>query len=618
MIAVFALNVRMGNAYADLGVERRRSRGKGGIYIWRMVACCVTVGSRKVESTREKATIRQRKRPLAKFGKPQPRGKFIFELEPCANNAATMADNTSPFLFPGPVATPESLSIIHLKRDLQIPTILKARDEDDDGYSEGKVVNTRFGSFPHSTLIGLPWGSQVRASKVDTGSRGRRVKGQDKKRKREESESVPNKAPKLEEEDAEDASTPNTTREEKEAVAASSGFIHLLPPTPENWTSSLPHRTQVVYTPDYSYILHRLRARHGTSIIEAGAGSGSFTHASARAVYSGYPNDAEFTSKQRKLGKVWSFEFHEQRHEKLEKEIQDHGLEDIVQITHRDVCEDGFLVNGESPNAEAVFLDLPAPWLALPHLSRSPPLKAGTNGSNTFKSPLSPTAPVQICTFSPCIEQVQRTVSVMRNLGWVDIEMVELSQKRFEIRRERVGIDNGAQRGLQSVPASVEESVARLKEVEGTFKAFHEGGDKPETSKKDKSNPNNRDKIIESLVERKVYKEGKLVHRTEPEVKTHTSYLVFAVLPQEWTAEDEAKAREKWQVLIRTEEEKPDIGEDVVMSKRQMKKAARQAQKEKAAESKPEPDVKEEVDVKEVDEAKADDTLEADSIEVKE
>jgi tRNA (adenine57-N1/adenine58-N1)-methyltransferase catalytic subunit len=502
-----------------------------------------------------------------------------------------MFEKTSPFLFPGPVAAAESLSIIHLKRDLQIPMILKARDEDDEGYSEGKVVNTRFGSFPHSTLIGLPWGSQVRASKVDTGSRGRRGQGKDKKRKREESENAPNKAPKLEEEDAEEVSTPNTTKEEKGAVAASSGFIHILPPTPENWTSSLPHRTQVVYTPDYSYILHRLRARPGTNIIEAGAGSGSFTHASARAVYSGYPEDVGF-AKERKLGKVWSFEFHEQRHEKLEKEIQDHGLESIVRITHRDVCEEGFLVNGESPNAEAVFLDLPAPWLALPHLSRSPPLKAETNGSKPFISPLSPTAPVQICTFSPCIEQVQRTVSVMRNLGWVDIEMVELSQKRFEIRRERIGIDNGAQRGLQSVPASVEESVARLKEVEGTFKAFHEGGDKSEASKKDKGNPNNREKIIESLVERKVYKEGKLVHRTEPEVKTHTSYLVFAVLPQEWTAEDEAKAREKWQVLIRTEDDKAEGEGEVVMSKRQMKKAARQAQKEKAAESKLEEPVK--------------------------
>src|SRR5882724_9335833 len=110
-----------------------------------------------------------------------------------------MAEKTSPFLFPGPVATADSLSILHLKRDLQIPTILKAHDEDNDGYSEGKVVNTRFGSFPHSTLIGLAWGSQVRASKVDTGSRGRRGKGEEKKRKLEESENAPNKAPKFEE-----------------------------------------------------------------------------------------------------------------------------------------------------------------------------------------------------------------------------------------------------------------------------------------------------------------------------------------------------------------------------------------------------------------------------------
>jgi len=528
---------------------------------------------------------------LAKFLDSSALSEIYFEGSNLERTTSKMAEKTSPFLFPGLVAAADSLSIVHLKRDLQIPTILRARDEDDEGYSEGKVVNTRFGSFPHTTLIGLPWGSQVRASRVDTGSRGRRVKGQDKKRKREESESAPNKVPKLDEEDVEDVSTPTTTREEKEAVAASSGFVHLLPPTPENWTSSLPHRTQVVYTPDYSYILHRLRARPGTSIIEAGAGSGSFTHASARAVYSGYPEDAEFTLKRRKLGRVWSFEFHEQRHEKLEKEIRDHGLEDIVQITHRDVCEEGFLVNGASPNAEAVFLDLPAPWLALPHLSRSPPPKVGTNGSKPFISPLSPTAPVQICTFSPCIEQVQRTVSVMRNLGWVDIEMVELSQKRFEIRRERIGIDNGAQKGLQSMPASVEESVARLKEVEGTFKSFHESGGKLEGGKKDKGNPNNRDKIIESLVERKVYKEGKLVHRTEPEVKTHTSYLVFAVLPQEWTAEDEIRAREKWKVLIRVEDEKVDREGEVAMSKRQMKKAARQAQKEKAAE-KPEETVK--------------------------
>lgn len=516
-----------------------------------------------------------------------------------------MASHISPFLHPGSVSVAGSLSIVHLRRDLQVPAILRERDEDGDGYSEGKVLNTRFGSFPHRTLIGLPWGSQVRASKVDTGSRGRKAKGQERKRKRDEQEEeeTSNKRSRVvEEQGVSEVSTPTAAKEETDAVAASTGFIHLLPPTPENWTISLPHRTQVVYTPDYSYILHRLRARPGTSIIEAGAGSGSFTHASVRAVYSGYPQvgEADHAPKKRKLGKVWSFEFHEQRYEKLQKEIRDHGLEGLVEITHRDVCQDGFLVDGESPKANAVFLDLPAPWLALPHLSRSRPAPsqmqddmAVENSRNTpsgsvssdksFVSPLSSSGPVHLCTFSPCIEQVQRTISSMRQLGWVDISMVEISQKRIDVIRQRVGIDSVAQRGLQTTPASVDEALQRLIEVEGNLKSFHENEGKAEEKKSEKVNPNSRGKIIESLVEKKAYKEGRLVHKTEPEVRTHTSYLVFAILPQEWSEEEEMRARTKWPIKIRREDDKAGGDERVIgVSKRQAKKDERQAKKEKA------------------------------------
>jgi tRNA (adenine57-N1/adenine58-N1)-methyltransferase len=158
--------------------------------------------------------------------------------------------------------------------------------------------------------------------------------------------------------------------------------------------------------------------------------------------------------------------------------------------------------------------------------------------------------------------------------------MVEVAAKRLEIRRERIGIDNGAQRGLQTTPASVDEALQRLIEIEGTFKNFHENGEKIE-GKNSKENPNSKKKIIESLVENKVYKEGKLVHRTEQEVKTHTSYLVFAVLPQEWDEEDEKKAMEQWQVTEKVNANGKAAGgvEGVGMSKRQMKKAARQSQK---------------------------------------
>lgn len=62
---------------------------------------------------------------------------------------------------------------------------------------------------------------------------------------------------------------------------------------------------------------------------------------------------------------MWSYEFHQQRVEKLQEELQEHGLADIIHVTHRDVYQDGFLQDPRStsdPQADAIFLDLPAPW----------------------------------------------------------------------------------------------------------------------------------------------------------------------------------------------------------------------------------------------------------------
>lgn len=506
----------------------------------------------------------------------------------------------SPFLDPGICSRPDSLAVLHLKRDLQIPTLLREQDELNEGYSEGKVTNTRFGSFPHSTLLGVPWGSQVRASAVDTGSRGR--KGLEEKRSKGEKRKRGSETP-------EGSSPPTEERKDalvpKEAVVASTGFVHLLPPTPESWTTSLPHRTQVVYTPDYSYILQRLRARPGTVIIEAGAGSGSFTHAAARAVFNGYPerptknSPAKPLAKPRK-GKVWSFEFHQQRVEKLNAEIGEHGLDRIVEITHRDVCANGFLPTKESNRvlqAEAVFLDLPAPWLALEHLTRKSILEerpvdssermhvsgdhvaslsnAGSQASN--QTPLNPNAPIRICTFSPCIEQVQRTMTTLRQMGWVEIEMVEIAAKRIEVRRERVGLQEEGLRGVTASPASVDEAVTRLRELEGRTKSFHEDilpdileSSGPNGAAWSISKQKRLEIIRDAQADRKIYKEGNLVHRVEPELKTHTSYLVFAILPQEWTIEDERKAQQSWppKVELAVKNQKP-------LSRRQTKKVAK-------------------------------------------
>lgn len=475
----------------------------------------------------------------------------------------------SPFLTPGTIAEADSLAVLHLRRNLLTPVILRSHDDENLGYDEGKVTNTRFGSFPHSTLIGQPWGSQVLASQVDTGSRGRRPQNESLKRKADE----------IETSEANEEIRPS----QKAAVAASSGFIHLLPPTPESWTASLPHRTQVVYTPDYSYILHRLRVRPGSTIIEAGAGSGSFTHAAARATFNGYPSTAHPAKKQR-LGKVCSFEFHQQRVGKIQQEIRDHGLEEVVEVNHRDVYSEGFLLGkpgaAESPRATAVFLDLPAPWLALKHLVRNP-----ADGS---PSPLDPTTPIYICTFSPCLEQVQQTISALRQHDWISISMVEISHRRIEVRREQFADEGARGRWAISGPKNVEDAVSKLRNIELKSQAFHstknqtDVDETPSNSKEHDQMHDGNDEEAETNVSAQAeeepssippYKQGTLIHRSEPDLKTHTSYLVFAILPVSWSEADEQRCREKWPLL-----EKPETTSGAQpKSKKQMKREAREA-----------------------------------------
>lgn len=117
----------------------------------------------------------------------------------------------------------------------------------------GATLNTRYGVFPHDLMIGARYGEQI-------------------------------------------------------ASAKGYGFIHLLQPTPELWTLSLPHRTQIVYTFDSSYVVQRLRVLPGSRVIEAGTGSGSFSHAFARTIHSN--------------GRLFSYEFHRPRYEEAKGSLK--------------------------------------------------------------------------------------------------------------------------------------------------------------------------------------------------------------------------------------------------------------------------------------------------------
>lgn len=53
-------------------------------------------------------------------------------------------------------------------------------------------------------------------------------------------------------------------------VELSRGWAYALQPTPELWTQTLPHRTQIIYTPDISMILYQLDIRPGSVVVESG------------------------------------------------------------------------------------------------------------------------------------------------------------------------------------------------------------------------------------------------------------------------------------------------------------------------------------------------------------
>ncbi|XP_055545155.1 tRNA (adenine(58)-N(1))-methyltransferase catalytic subunit TRMT61A [Wyeomyia smithii] len=193
-------------------------------------------------------------------------------------------------------------------------------------------------------------------------------------------------------------------------VDLTKGWAYVLQPNPELWTQTLPHRTQILYTPDISMILYQLEIRPGSIVIESGTGSGSLSHYFLRAI--------------RPHGFLHTFDFHEERVQKAQEEFESHGLGEFVKVTHRDVCENGFGADLDG-KADAVFLDLPVPQLAIPHAVKAMKEQGG-----------------RLCSFSPCIEQSGRVCEALEQQGFVDIVNLEVLQLEEVVRVKNVPVMN--------------------------------------------------------------------------------------------------------------------------------------------------------------------------------
>lgn len=117
---------------------------------------------------------------------------------------------------------------------------------------------------------------------------------------------------------------------------------------------------------------------------------------------------------------MYTFDFHEERADKAREEFTYHGLGDFVTVQHRDVCSNGFTeeLNGK---ADAVFLDLPAPYLAIDHVVKAMKSEGG-----------------RFCAFSPCIEQVQSTCAKLEKSGFNEFRTIEVLQTEHFIKERHI------------------------------------------------------------------------------------------------------------------------------------------------------------------------------------
>ncbi|CAN0195221.1 unnamed protein product, partial [Discosporangium mesarthrocarpum] len=118
-------------------------------------------------------------------------------------------------------------------------------------------------------------------------------------------------------------------------------------------------------------------------------------------------------------GHLHTFEFNRTRADSAREEFKANGIGDLVTVSHGDVCAatgagGGFGVALDG-RVDAVFLDLPEPWLALGHAKVA--LKSGR----------------KLCSYSPCMEQVMKTCEVLRQEGYHEISTIELRIRNFTV-----------------------------------------------------------------------------------------------------------------------------------------------------------------------------------------
>ena len=159
-------------------------------------------------------------------------------------------------------------------------------------------------------------------------------------------------------------------------------------------------RTQVLYPKDTGFMLLQLDLGPGSTVVEAGTGSGALTMSMANIVR---PN-----------GKVITYEINPKFQKVAAGNIERAGLAEHVEMKMGDITR-----GIDERDVDAVVLDMATPWLVVPHVYEA------LAGGGVFIS------------FSPTIEQVMKTVAVIKDHPFIEVETVELLLRNITVAENR-------------------------------------------------------------------------------------------------------------------------------------------------------------------------------------
>lgn len=182
-----------------------------------------------------------------------------------------------------------------------------------------------------------------------------------------------------------------------EAKSTLGATFRVLPADYLDHLERIARRTQVIYPKDMSYIALMANVRSGTRVLECGTGSGALTSYLAGLVR---PN-----------GKVITYEAREEFQKNARKNLERLGLSDSVEFKLQDIT-----TGVEEKELDAVVLDMATPWLVVGIMHQA--MRMGA----------------RLVSFSPTINQIEKTVDEMNRIGFIGIKAVELIMRTYKVK----------------------------------------------------------------------------------------------------------------------------------------------------------------------------------------